>query len=433
MNATLQNPRRPGCAARTLLVVLALVLVAGALALLLRRRASSPLGAAAAKPTTAAPSAASPKAAPRSSTTPERSSLLQPGASVFSAQLLTLTNAAIPLGQRHKVAEALAENGSEPALAVLKQAFAAGPENLRVAIAESLGRCASPECADWLQALLQDSDTQVARGAARALSTQDTPESAGALVRLLGDPNTDPELRLEVAASLGSLTQPGVLQALADAARTTEDPDLAQAVLNALGQRDFAETESFFKEYLQTPGLSSELRVAAVEALAQAQGDPNALLLSLAADPDAEVRAAAAWALSTTDSTGTAGAQILSLLGKETDPDVRLRLYQALGNQEGFDSAAALAMVQQETNPSARVAGLDLLAKLLRDNPTAPLQTYFNTTGIAELKQIALSGQNYDDRQTAILALTRAHTPEAMAALNQLTGQLNLQPAPQKH
>jgi HEAT repeat protein len=379
-------------------------------------------------PTTAEPSspgaqASSPVTAKSSAISATNPGQVGPTTPPFQSQLRVLTNLSLPLSERRKVAEELAQDGSEAALAALKQAFATAPEDMRAAIAESLGMCAGPECAKWLQELLQDPSTVVARGAVRALAGEGSAEAAAALLRLLGDVNTDSELRLSIAHNLGSVEQPGVTQALADLARTAQDPELAMAALSALGQRYFSQTEPFFKEYLSTPGISSELRVAAIEGLTQARDNPSALLLSMAADPDAEVRSAAAWALSATRDTGNVGAQLLDLLSQETDPKVRLRLYQALGNQESFDPGAALALVQNETNPSALLAGLDLLAKAVRDTPTPQLQTFFDNTAIAELKQIALTG-NYDDRQKARTALARAHTPGALAALHDLAGQL---------
>lgn len=348
----------------------------------------------------------------------------------FKDERHIMANASLPLSERAKAAESLAQKGTDAALAALKAAYASGPEELRVAIAQSLGKCASPECAKWLQEMLQDPSVLVARGAVRGLAEQNSPEAAGALVRLLSDANADMDLRTEIATSLSSVEQPGVTEALAELARSSQDDDLTSAALSSLGGRDFGQTEAFFKEYLQTPGVSPELRVAAVEAIAQAQGDPTAFLLSMASDKDSDVRTAAAWALSATEATGNAGPQLLDLLKSEKDPDVRLRLYQALRNQESFDTGTALALVQGENNPSARVAGLDLLAQAVRDTPTSQLQSFFDKTGIPELKQIASSAQSYDDRQAAVIALMRARTPAAMAALGELAGQAGAQTGP---
>ena len=169
--------------------------------------------------------------------------------------------------------------------------------------------------------------------------------------------------------------------------------------------------------------VSSDLRVAAIESLWQAKGDPTAFLAGYISDPDAEVRASAAWAMSATDATGNAGPQLLASLQGEQDADVRRRLYQALGNQESFDTSTALALVQRETDPTARLAGMDLLAKTLHDNPTPELQTFFDQTAAPALKSAALTGEHGGERMAAVIALIRASTPSAMSALQDLAQQ----------
>src|SRR5262249_14758496 len=156
--------------------------------------------------------------------------------------------------------------------------------------------------------------------------------------------------------------------------------EIVTQIVNALGGRDFAETQSFFQNFLRSPNIPSELRVEAAEALSRAQGDPSAFLVTLGNDLDSDVRVAAAWAMSATETSGTVAAQLLSLLQSEQDPDVRRRLYQALRNQDSFDLGLAMATVQKETDPSARVAGLGMIAKTLRDNPNPELQSFFDQT-----------------------------------------------------
>ena len=88
-------------------------------------------------------------------------------------------------------------------------------------------------------------------------------------------------------------------------------------MLNALGGREFSETQTFFQNYLRSPNTSSDLRVAAIEALSETKGDPTAFLVSVASDVDSDVRASAAWVLSATEVTGNAGGQLLGLLQSE--------------------------------------------------------------------------------------------------------------------
>jgi hypothetical protein len=108
---------------------------------------------------------------------------------------------------------------------------------------------------------------------------------------------------------------------------------------------------------------------------------------------------------------------LLASLQGEQDPEVRRRLYQALGNQESFDASTALALIQRETDASARMAGMDLVASSLHNNPTPELQTYFDQTAVPALKNAALTGESSHERMAAVIALVRAGTPSAMSAL----------------
>ena len=91
------------------------------------------------------------------------------------------------------------------------------------------------------------------------------------------------------------MNQPGVFESLRQAALTINDTDIVEQVLSALGSRNFDETGSFFNDYLHSATTLPEMKVAALEALAQAKGNPTAFLASMLTDGDAEVRAAAAW------------------------------------------------------------------------------------------------------------------------------------------
>ena len=333
-----------------------------------------------------------------------------------------LKNNSLPMRERKAAIEALAKLGTPEAIAALKEALAGGSDELRVAVAEGLGECTSPGCAAMLLGLLKDPSDAIVQAAMRGLAQLGSPEAVTALTQLLNDPLRSSDLRSEAATGLGNITGPGAMEALAQAAMILGDEDLVTQVLNAIGGRDFSETQSFFQKYMGS-AVSSDLRVAAIESLWQAKGDPTAFLAGYISDSDAEVRASAAWAMSATDATGNAGPQLLASLQGEQDADVRRRLYQALGNQQSFDTGAALALVQRETDPTARVAGMDLLAKTLRDNPTPELQNFFDQTAAPALKNTALTGETSGERMAAVIALVRASTPSAMSALRDLAQQ----------
>jgi HEAT repeat protein len=273
--------------------------------------------------------------------------------------------------------------------------------------------------------LVKDSDESVAKAAVQALAHQQQPQATTALAQLVNDTAASTDVRCEAIAALGAIREPWILDPLARAARESKDESILNAALDAIAGLDFSVTKDFFRDFIQSPDVSTEMRVAAIEALGSASGDPSAFLADLAArSPDADVRVAAAQALSATEVTGNVGPELLNMLANESDPDVRLRIYQALRNQENVDVNAALAAVQHESDPSARIAGMDLMAKIVRDNPTPEAVNYFNQVAIPWLKDMALNGPTQDDRQAAIIALARAHTAQAMAALGDVSNQL---------
>ena len=246
-------------------------------------------------------------------------------------------------------------------------------------------------------------------------------EAVQILNGLLRNGDKSETLRAEAALSLGAITNlPGAYLALTNAVWQTSNPELAKAILEGLGSRSLDETRDFFQTYLNTPGLATELRVAAVEAMGNAPGDAAALLLRYASDADAEVRAEAVWALSSSGTTGKSGDRLLQLLQNETEPEVRQRLYQALANQEHYDVAAVMQMVQQESQMDVRVAGLDLLARTCQEKPSAELLAFFEQTGVPTLKETAIKGRSSYERMLAVTALQQLGTPQGQNALAEI-------------
>lgn len=328
----------------------------------------------------------------------------------------------LALSIRCETGRILAGLGSATALAAVRAALETGPASLRAAIAEGLGHSPLPEARQLLNELVADPDEAVARGAVRGWAVAGG-EVAVSLLTSLAYSGEQPEsVRVEAALSLGELPdQPLAFVALTNAAWHLRDETLAPAVLEGLGRRPIVETQDFFREYLATSELPSELRTAAVEALGQAEGPGWALLVDYLADPDPEVRAGAAWALSTTLESGQAGPQLLDRLQTETDPQVRLRLYQALGNQESFDPTPVLSFVQAESRPDVRIAGYDFLAQACARNPSSALLEFFDHVAVPQLRTAALEADDRHSRLTAVIALRRARTPAATAALTDLT------------
>jgi HEAT repeat protein len=290
----------------------------------------------------------------------------------------------------------------------------------RANIAEALGGSTHAESSGTLLGLMADGSEGVAMAAVRALAEQGTPAAVNALNQALYNESTPLNVRCEAAVGLGNINQPGVVDSLSRAASTITDDFIVGSILEALGSRPISETQSFFQSYLRSSTVSSEFKLDAIKALGQVKGDASALLMEAARDKDPELRAEAAWAMSNAETEGKVGSDLTTMLQNETDPDVRKRLYQALGNQESFDVSTVKTMVEKETDASARLAGLDLLAMELRNNPSQDLSSYFDQTAVAELKKLALTGEISQDRLAAVIALKRAGTGASQAALQEI-------------
>jgi hypothetical protein len=81
-----------------------------------------------------------------------------------------LRNGSLSVRERREAARALARIGSDEALAALKAALDGSPDDLKAAIAESLGESPHAAARDWLMQWLQHSDPAVVIGAMRGLA-----------------------------------------------------------------------------------------------------------------------------------------------------------------------------------------------------------------------------------------------------------------------
>ena len=305
-------------------------------------------------------------------------------------------------------------------MSAMKKALAASdtPSYLKAAIAEGLGECPNPEARALLDVLIHDHDEIAARGAVRGLGARADAAGVATMGTLLFDAQTPLSIRTEAALVLGDVNLPAAQALLVSAVAQIQDESVLENVLAGLAKRPFADTQSFFTGYLGAANVSTEMKVAAIEALGNAQGDASPLLLVYLNNPDAAVRSAVAWALITTTAESDIAPQLQNALKQETDATVRTRLYQALENQSSSNPQALLSLIQNESDLPARLAGFDYLAGTVQSEATAQeVKKYFSQTAVTELQNTVLSSDNAQYRLTAILALRRARTSEAVAAL----------------
>lgn len=306
-------------------------------------------------------------------------------------------------------------------MAALRTGLARAASDVRVDIAEALGECRHPEAAALLLALTRDADENVACGAVRGLASANDAQAAGLLDQLLQDVWSPMSVRTEACLALGDVTHTDALSALIRAANDGRDEQITEYALEGLGKRSFAETESFFREFLETPGRSSQAKTAALEALAGGEEEAAPLLLASLKDSDPEVRAAAAWALTTADTPPETGSRLLESLQTETSSMVRVRLYQALTGQQTYDTAAVPGLVQKESDPDARLAGFGLWAAACRTGKSPELAASFDSLAVPELGRTALSSESPQQRMSAVMSLGLVKSPQTLSTLRNLS------------
>ncbi len=277
--------------------------------------------------------------------------------------------------------------------------------------------------------------------AARALLASDNPAEAQLAVRVLavigGDANTDSlkviinnaslpkPLRLEAALAMGIVGTPRARDTLINAFRVFPEPEIHEQILGALGQFPFTQIESTWKQILGDPNTPAEVRVAAVDALANSSPDALPFLKTMAgSDRDPQVREMSAWAISALPGAGEnelLGPDLARMAKAEPEADVRRRLYEALPAQVNNPSESLLPVIQGETDYAARVAGFDALADTVKRGASSGLSAKFDAEIVPELTEIAVSNQTLDVRTRAVFALRRANTPAARQALQTLS------------
>lgn len=334
-----------------------------------------------------------------------------------------LRDESVPRGARHQVALQLAKLGGDEALTALKDAAANGTAPLKALVAEALGQSHQPESEAILLSMLMEDDEVVRRGVIRGLAAIGDANAMSLLSSMLAEAAYPPGIRAAAAAGLGEINHPEVYSILKTAFYRTTDQRIKEEVLAGLGKQPFETTQGFFQVCLDSPDLSRSLRVTAIEALENTEGNVTPFLLKYAQDKDPEVRAASAWALAIQDSTGGIGDQLVSLLAREQDAEVRMRLYQALVRQPTFDLSKVVPLVANEQNEQTRLAGLTAWAAYCKSSDQNDAVQQFDRQAVPELQQAALSTGDLGARLGSVIALRRAGTSGAYDALHTIAAQ----------
>jgi HEAT repeat protein len=199
------------------------------------------------------------------------------------------------------------------------------------------------------------------------------------------------------------------------------ETEVGAQILDALGRFPFETVAGTFRQFLSAPGVPPEKRVVALEALAYSSAGAVPFLLGFAeGDADADVRASAAWAISTHGRYRDIAPMLTDMVEAEPDEDVRRRLYEALLPQSGIPAERLLPGVLEEEDIAARVAGFNALASAVTQGSSETFAATFDLQIVPELLQIALSDNSVNIRMRAVFALRRAQTDAAQAALAEI-------------
>lgn len=295
------------------------------------------------------------------------------------------------------------------------------PPYLKATVAEGLGHWSNPRCKDLLLTALADQNEMVARGAIKGLSAMGGKDAIAVLSDVMYSPDVSPEVRSEVAMGLGRIEDPEAMDVLVNAYNGpafVDDVEFRGEIVSAIGQRDSPqETTAFLQNVMDDETADSSLRVAAIAAMEDYPGEVGPLLLRALASEDSEVREEAAWVLAAAEQPGDLSAAIQDLLVQEPDAAVRRRLYQALSNQETVDIPSVKMRVQQESDPMARMSGYGLILERLKEVENPAIRQWANAVIIPEMCQVILEADTASARLEAVIALQKAQTSEAAAAL----------------
>jgi HEAT repeat protein len=334
-----------------------------------------------------------------------------------------LLDSSQPLKLRRQAAWQLATIATGEALAALRQSLSSAPPQLRATIAEALGNCADRQQAGAiLKELLKDENEDVIRGAIRGLAANGNRAAVDMLAQLVLSPEKPDSLRGEAALALGEMQGADSLRTLVRLVGEVNDREIAEALLSGLGRHPIEQTQDFFRRYLESSETAIDLRVAALEALGESVGPAAPFLVKYLQSEEAEIRAAAAWAIANLNSPGEVAGALVARLRSESEPEVRVRLYQALQNQERFD-VAVTSIIATEQDLAARLAGYQLLAREVGRARDSALAVQFDELAVPRLAELAINGVNMNQRLNAVIALRQANTPTAIRALAGISAQ----------
>ena len=269
--------------------------------------------------------------------------------------------------------------------------------------------------------VLEYSSDEQAIEALRCLGELRSSASANMLGVVAKDPAWPLALRIEAVQALGSMNTSEAAAVLKQLLSALADDELREQVVAALGNQPWESLYVAFEQLLGAPETPPSLRVSAVEALSRSTPEAlPALQRLVAVDADADVRAAAAWAMSCIRVDQSYGPALAALAKQEPEIMVRRRIYEALLVQASNPAVDLAPVIHAEQDVAARVAGLNALGDAVSRSMDARQMSAFDTQDVPDLMRIAFSDETLNLRMRAVFALRRAGTPGAMEALAEI-------------
>ncbi|WP_375329448.1 HEAT repeat domain-containing protein [Microcystis sp. BLCC-F210] len=259
---------------------------------------------------------------------------------------------------RRKAAEALGKIGSETVIPGLLKALKDSDKYVRGNAAEALGKIGSETAIAGLLKALKDSDKYVRGNAAEALGKIGSETAIAGLLKALKD--SDKYVRGNAAEALGKI---GSETAIAGLLKALEDSDeyVRRNVVKALVEIDSASTIDALIEALEDP--DDDVRWNAAEALGNI-GSEAAIdgLIKVLEDPNGDVRWNAAEALGNIGSEAAIDGLIKAL--EDPDDNVRWRAAEALGKIGSEAAIDGLIKALEDSDYDVRGNAAEALGKI---------------------------------------------------------------------
>ena len=299
---------------------------------------------------------------------------------------------------RMKVAEALGDIGDKTSVEPLIAILKDVDWEVRTYVAEALGDLEDPRAVKPLGELLHDENRNVRKNVVSALSEIDHRSAVPPLTGALKD--VDWEIRKEAASALGEIEDPDAITALSQAL-SDDNLEVRKVVVHALGEIENQRALKPLSQALQDEAW--EVRKEAAWALGEI-ADPLAVApLSVAInDENSEVRKTVVWALGELDDSRAVQPLIQAL--SDSYWEIRKGAASALGEIEDGAAVDALSACLKDSHIEVRKTAADALAEI--DDPRA----------VKPMMEL-LSDPDWEIRKKAAHALGEIDDPASVPAL----------------